>query len=137
MSEVIQWQGSNVDVRARLAPRYLWSTASIDVFLDGQCILATGGQLNLTGSHSATFSHSGKTHKAKLSWGRGSSSGWFPYQFQIDGSPVSESRVYVQNRTMVLMVKLALLVLMAVLLGVEVYHFHYRYVKEPELERAR
>lgn len=36
-----------------------------------------------------------------------------------------------------MIVKLALLVLMAVLLGLEVYHLHFHYVKEPELERAR
>ena len=36
MSEVIQWQDSPVDVKARLIPRFLWSPASIDVFLGRQ-----------------------------------------------------------------------------------------------------
>ena len=35
-----QWNGSAVEVTAHLVPRFLWSTASIDVFLDGRCILS-------------------------------------------------------------------------------------------------
>jgi len=50
MSEIIRWQDSAVDVQARLDPRFLWSTASIDVFLDEECIFRTGGQLKATGS---------------------------------------------------------------------------------------
>jgi hypothetical protein len=96
MSEIIKWKDSTVDVQARLVPRFLWNTASIDVFLDKQCILRTGGQLKVTGSHSATFTHSGSTHTAELSWGYGLLFS-FPYKLRIDGTPVSESRVRVQN----------------------------------------
>jgi hypothetical protein len=96
MSEIIRWRGSAVDVQARLVPRFLWSTSSIDVFLDGQCILRTGGQFKAIGSHSATFTHSGSTHTAELSWGYGLS-GSFPYKLRIDGTSVSEARVRVQN----------------------------------------
>jgi hypothetical protein len=98
MSGIIQWQGSAVEVRARLIPRFLWTTASIDVFLDGQCILRTGGQMKVLGSHSTSFSHSGSTHTADLSWGNpGASLRYFPYKLRIDGAPISEARVYVQN----------------------------------------
>jgi hypothetical protein len=96
MSEIIRWQDSAVDVQARLVPRFLWSTASIDVFLGEQCILRTGGQLKATGSHSATFTHSGSTHTAELSWGYGLLFS-FPYKLRIDGAPVSDARVRVQN----------------------------------------
>jgi|SRR5579862_2478337 len=96
MSAIIQWQGSTVDVRTRLIPRFLWITASIDVFLDGQCILRTGGQLKFIGSHSTTFTHSGSTHTADLSWGRPSLR-YFPYKLRIDGAPVFEARVYIRN----------------------------------------
>ncbi len=96
MSEIIQWQGSRVDVQARLISRFLWTTASIDVFLDGQCILRTGGQMKCTGSHSATFTHSGATHSAELSWGYGFLRS-FPYKLQIDGVPISQARVRVRN----------------------------------------
>src|SRR5579862_8710236 len=96
MSEIIQWQGNKIDVRARLIPRFLWSTASIDVFLDGQCILRTGGQLKFTGSHSTTFTHAGSTHMADLTWKCGFLR-YFPYKLRIDDTIVSEARVYVQN----------------------------------------
>jgi hypothetical protein len=96
MSEAIKWQDTPIDVQARLIPRFLWTTASIDVFLAGQCILRTGGQMKAIGSHSATFTHSGSTHTAELSWGYGLLRS-FPYKLRIDGNPVSEARVYVQN----------------------------------------
>jgi hypothetical protein len=78
-------------------PRFFWMTASIDVYLDNECILRTGGQLNLTGSVAATFSDGGSAHQAELRWGN---SRWyrFPYQLRIDGMPVDESQVLVENR---------------------------------------
>ena len=129
MSEVIKWQGSAVEVRARLVPRFLWNTASIDVLLDGQRILQTGGQLKFTGSRVATFSHSGSDHTAELSWGFSGLSFSLPYRLQIDGVPVAASRVRIQNwplgvavGIMLAMVLFALL-LTAVLLVV-VYFIH-------------
>jgi hypothetical protein len=97
MSKVIQWQDSTVDVQARLVPRFLWSTASIDVFLGGQCILRTGGQMKFTGSHSTTFTYSGSTHTAELSWGASGLSLSFPYQLRLDGVPVVDLRVHIRN----------------------------------------
>ncbi len=32
------WGDKAIEVRARLVPRFLWTTASIDVFLDGNVI---------------------------------------------------------------------------------------------------
>jgi hypothetical protein len=96
MSETIQWQSNAIDVQARLVPRFLWTTASIDVLLNGQCILKTGGQMKLTGSYSTTFSHSEATHKAELSWGVGGLFS-FPYKLRIDDNLISDSRVRVRN----------------------------------------
>lgn len=96
MSDVIKWKDSRVNVQARLVPRFLWTTATIDVLLAGQSILRTGGQMKATGSHSATFIHSGSTHTAELSWGYGILCS-FPYKLRIDGNPISEARVYVWN----------------------------------------
>ena len=104
MSEIIKWQDSTVDVQARLVPRYLWNTASIDVFLDGQQILRTGGQLGLTGSYSATFTHGGSTHTAELRWGFSGLSFPFPYQLRIDGANVVVSRVRIRNWPIALVV---------------------------------
>ena len=97
MNEVARWQGSTVEVKARLVPRFLWNIASIDVFLDGRCILRTGGKLNLTGSYSASFDHTGSSHRAELTWGFSGLSFSFPYRLQIDGVPVAASRVQVEN----------------------------------------
>jgi hypothetical protein len=96
MGQNIEWQQSLVDVQARLVPRFLWSTASIDVFLEGNCILRTGGQLKLKGSHSSTFLRSGSTHIAELSWEYGFLT-HFPYKLSIDGTPIAKDRVYVRN----------------------------------------
>ena len=97
MSEVIKWHDKAVDVQSRLVPRYLWSTASIDVFLDGQLILSTGGQMKFTGAHSTTFTQGGTTHTAELCWG-GSGFGFsFPCQLKIDGVLISTSRVHIRN----------------------------------------
>jgi hypothetical protein len=95
MSNIVKWQDSTVDVRAWLVPRFLWSTASVEVFLDGQCILRTGGQMKFTGSYSTTFSHSGSTHTAELRWGMMLFS--LPYQLRIDGVSIADSRVRVKN----------------------------------------
>jgi len=97
MSEIITWQDKPVEVQARMVPRYLWSTASIEVFLDGQLILSTGGQIKFTGSQSTRFNYSGASHTAELNWG-GSGFGFsFPYRLVIDGVPVSAARVRVRN----------------------------------------
>jgi hypothetical protein len=90
------WQDSAVRVQARLIPRFLWTTASIDVFLDDKCILRTGGQMKVTGAYSVEFVLKGTAHRAELAWGRGALRS-FPYRLEIDGAPVSESRVAIQN----------------------------------------
>lgn len=120
MSEVVKWQGSAVEVQARLVPRYLWNTASVDVFLDNQRILRTGGQMKFTGSYATTFTHAGSTHKAELSWGLCGLSFSFPYRLQIDGAPVAHSRVRIRNWPVALIV---VAVLVAVLLVI-IHFFH-------------
>ena len=91
-----EWRGSVIRVRARLIPRFLCQTASIDVFVDDRPVLRTGGQLKLVGGASSTFQHLGSSHILELNWGIGLP--WsFPYTLSIDGTQVTESRVYVQN----------------------------------------
>jgi hypothetical protein len=96
MSGAIQWQGNAMDVQARLVPRFLWTTASIDVFLNGQSILKTGGQMKLTGSCSTAFFYSEANHKVELSWGVGGLFS-FPYKLRIDDNLISDSRIRVRN----------------------------------------
>jgi hypothetical protein len=107
-----RWHGSTVEVTARLVPRYLWSTASIDVFLDGRCILRTGGQMRAVGSSSAEFDHDGEAHTVEVSWGRAQPRGFtrhcFPYDLTIDGAKVAASEVPVENSGLLVIPLLAL-----------------------------
>ena len=91
-----EWRGSAIRVSARLIPRFLWQTASIDVFVDGQCVLRTGGQLKLVGTASSPFEHLGSSHVAKLEWGFAGIRS-FPYKLTIDQTEVTKSRVRIQN----------------------------------------
>jgi hypothetical protein len=93
---MISWQDKVVRVRARLVPRFLWTTASIDIFLGEKCILRTGGQLKMTGSHSSTFADGNSEHQAVLTWGRVHQHR-FPYQLQIDGINLDNAHVGVEN----------------------------------------
>jgi hypothetical protein len=98
----IRWRGKTVEVTARLVPRYLWTTASIDVFLEGRCILRTGGQLKMIGSSSAEFDDDGSVHTVELSWGSEHQL-TFPYQLRISDAKVAVSNVPVQNPEWLLM----------------------------------
>jgi hypothetical protein len=115
MSEVVNWQGSAIDVQAWLVPRLLWTTASIDVFLDEFCILRTGGSAKLAGSTSSTFTHSGSTHTAELSWGMAGLLPVFPYRLQIDGITIATSRVGVRNWPLLLIPSVLLAVVLLVI----------------------
>lgn len=120
MSEAIKWQGRRVEVQARLVPRYLWNTASIDVFLDGQPILRTGGRFKFTGSYSTSFTYGGASHTAELSWGFCGLSFSIPYQLRINNVPVAATRVQIRNWPVALVV----IAMVAVAVSV-VYHFFH------------
>jgi hypothetical protein len=95
------WEGSAVEVRARVVPRYFWTTASIDVFLDGRCILRTGGQMKAVGSSKEEFLHRGDAHTAELSWEQARMANGlcvtFPYRLYFDGAKIAVSDVRVDN----------------------------------------
>jgi|ERR1035437_3613973 hypothetical protein len=93
---MIQWRDKTVRVKARLIPRYLWLTASVDVYLDDECILRSGGKFKIMGSYSAPFNCDGSTHRVDLRCGLARIR-HFPYLLQIDGTAVDDSQVYVQN----------------------------------------
>jgi hypothetical protein len=128
MSDAVQWQGSTIEVQARLVPRFLWTTASIDVFVGEQCVLRTGGRMKLIGCCSQTFAHSGAEHVAEVSWGGGLLYS-FPYQARIDGVVVKEGRVRVQNWAWGLILPLVLIGLLALLM----WSLHHHWML-PELE---
>jgi|SRR6266480_4945490 len=96
MSAQGEWKGQPVFVTATLIPRFLWQTASIDVYVNSECILRTGGRFKFIGSHTSQFNQSGTSHEAELRWGLASLRS-FPFQLSIDGERVLKSRVYTTN----------------------------------------
>jgi len=90
------WVGVPVLVTSRFISRYAWTTATIEVAVNGRSILSTGGVMKITGSTTTTFEHNGTRHEAKLSWGRGSVFS-FPVKLEIDGALVADSRVGLSN----------------------------------------
>lgn len=92
----LEWNGSRFAVTSTLLPRKLWQAASIDVFLDGKCLLRTGGVFKLTGSHSAEFEHEGIHHQVTLSWGHASLRS-FPIKVEVDGATLYEGHVVSGN----------------------------------------
>jgi hypothetical protein len=113
--------GKIYQVRAHLVPRYFWTSASIDVYLDGRCILMTGGQMKLTGGYSRAFTDGGQQHLAELKWGVG----WqhhFPYELWIDGKMVAQSRVPVENWGMIFIPATIIAGIMYVAISVGVFY---------------
>jgi hypothetical protein len=111
------WRDKEVRVQAKLVPRFLWTTASIDVFLGDACILRTGGQLKLRGSYRASFYNGGSEHQADLSWGFARQRS-FPYRLSIDGANVSESSVLVRNSSMGFVPVIIIAALLLLLFGI-------------------
>lgn len=110
----VTWRGKKVTVRANLVPRYLFSSASIDVYLDGECVFRTGGKINSVGSHSAVVRIGGSEHQVEVTWQR-SRNFCFPYQLKIDGELVANSQVPVENQPLII---LPAFLMIAVLLAV-------------------
>ena len=91
-----EWNGSKFVVTSTLLARKLWQAASIDVFIDGTCLLRTGGVLKLIGTHSADFEHEGARHQVTLSWGHASFRS-FPIKVEVDGAILFEGHVVSSN----------------------------------------
>jgi hypothetical protein len=102
-----EWSGSLLEVRARAIPRFLWTTVSIDVLLDCEPVLRTGGQLKSAGTASAQVLYRGKYREFELSWSNVQSGG-FPYVLRIDGERALSSTVAVENIWFVLLFWLGL-----------------------------
>lgn len=125
------WNNKPVVVTARSLPRFLWTTASIDVFLDGQCILRSGGQAKLTGGHSAAFTHEGVQHQVGLTWGKSSGDFGFPYEVRIDGAKVDEGTVQIENRYMVFIPATLIVIILFSVIGAVIYWAINHFNKAP------
>jgi hypothetical protein len=90
------WNGVPVIITCRLIKRYVWTTASIDIWVDGNLVLRSGGVLRITGSRTESFYFDTATHEATLAWRAGRLLS-FPFKLVIDGTVVVESRVFIEN----------------------------------------
>jgi hypothetical protein len=91
------WQGSEIEVKAEVVPRYLWTTASIDVYLDGARVLRTGGVWRLRDSRTIDFHRNGVTHTLTLRWKSPSRGMDFAYVVSIGGQDILDSTVRPTN----------------------------------------
>lgn len=93
---IASWNGSPVSVTARLVPRYAWTSATIDVFIEEEPVSRTGGVMKLVGKHSEVFHSAQGEHTAEVQWGR---AGYVPSlsNLTIDSTLVLESQVSIQN----------------------------------------
>ena len=85
-----------MSIAAKLVPRYVWQSASIDVAVNGRSVLKTGGVFKLVGKHTETFASNGIEHNVEVTWGKAALRS-FPFRLSIDGMPVLESRVPISN----------------------------------------
>lgn len=108
--QVHRIEGRAITVAARLVPKFLWFTAAIEVFVDGQRLLSSGGRLALSGTEAAFFNGiDGSPHDLQLSWNaltgysgysRYSRYGLVPqlhYTLVVDGSARARGEVGAQN----------------------------------------
>jgi hypothetical protein len=122
-SPIPLWNDHRIDVQAALVPKYLWTTASIDVYLDGVCILRTGGKLRPTGLIETAFTDAAGMHRVALTWGVG----WlrqFPFVLYIDGEVVAHSRVRVSNWPLGMLVWLLILTVGITIPILKALHHH-------------
>jgi hypothetical protein len=95
-TQVGEWNGDPIEVAGQFVPKYLWTTASIDVFVKSQCVLRTGGKWKLTGATATQFQSAGSNHSIELAWGRFKMRS-FPIRITIDGQLIADTHVFVPN----------------------------------------
>ncbi|HSM95293.1 MAG TPA: hypothetical protein VLT91_04560 [Rhizomicrobium sp.] len=93
-----QWDDVDVAVESVLVPRYLYTSASVNVYVAGNCILQTGGVMRFSGKNMAEFAHNGTDHQVVLDWTSGRSS--VGYTLMIDGDKILEGSVFPRNALM-------------------------------------
>jgi len=96
LSRVAEWCGNPVEVTARFIPKFLWTTASIDVLVDSRCVLRTGGKWKIVGTSAARFDHAGSIHDIELTWGLCPLRS-FSIKIKIDRELIADTRVLVSN----------------------------------------
>jgi len=97
MIEKALWKQHTITTKAYSLAKLAWVVASIDVLLDDEPILKTGGQFRFRGSCLETFTDEDETHVVELSYGMSFWGTSFPYSVKIDDKEVANGRVKVEN----------------------------------------
>ena len=87
---------STVLVTARMISQYTWTTASLEVCVDGGPILRTEGTKGADRAQQAQFAYKGKTLDVSLKWGAKSLRS-IPYTLEIGGLIAAASRAPIRN----------------------------------------
>ena len=95
-SQRTTWNGSTVEVTARLLPRKAFLAASIDVHINRETKLRTGGVFKIVGEYQEQVELSGSHHKLALAWGKAAPRS-FPVKLTIDDRVVLEESVRISN----------------------------------------
>jgi hypothetical protein len=96
VSQHARWNGSDFSVTARLLPHRAFFAASIDVHVDRETKLRTGGVFKLLGEHKEEVLISGSRRAMVLSWGRAAPRS-FPVKLTVDEEVVLEGNVQISN----------------------------------------
>jgi len=91
------WHGHRIVVEAYKLARRAWITTSIDVLVDGNPVLKSGGKVQLTGTCSEIFRQQDGDHSVDLSWGNSFWGASFPVTLTIDGVEICSGRVRVRR----------------------------------------
>lgn len=103
----VRWGDETLGIVCHTMAKRLFTTASIDVYLGDQLLLATGGQPYATGTVRARFEHRGASHELSLEWKRAQAEG-FPVVVHVDGVHVGDALVPVRGRWKIVWLPLAL-----------------------------
>ena len=91
-----QWNNADIDIQASFMPNRLWLAATIDVLLNQEKILATGGKLRFKGKYEEQFKRDGVKHMVRLEWGQF----WLhtvPCTLYIDDQQILQGKVNIRN----------------------------------------
>lgn len=92
-----EWNGHCIRVQSALVPRYFWTSASVDAYVDQSCVIKTGGVFRFSGIETGDLNDRGKNHVMQMAWNVGGRDLAVRYELAIDGHVLLKSRVFPRN----------------------------------------
>jgi hypothetical protein len=90
-----EWQGHELTIETKLAPRYLYSATETTLTIDGQPIGKVGG-FSMTEQLKSTFQGQDGKHHVQLAI-QANLTGSANYQLKVDGIPIAEGSTWPDN----------------------------------------